>query len=122
GFGGFLICIVQVQQSAVFLPLVMARSASIAAMLVTSLLSRKLPLPPKSILPLIVLTGVMDAGGNAFFVLAEQSGRLDVAAALASLYPATTVILALSVLKERLVLWQGIGVLLALLAVPLIAS
>jgi drug/metabolite transporter (DMT)-like permease len=122
GFGGFLVCIAQVQESAVFWPLSIARLASIGALLVTGIFSRRLPSPPKSILPLIILTGVMDAGGNTFFVLAEQSGRLDVAAALASLYPVTTVILALAVLKERLVLWQGIGVLLALLAVPLIAS
>lgn len=122
GFGGFLICIAQVQENAVFWPLVAARSASIGVMLSLALFSRRLALPPSSALPLIILTGIMDAGGNAFFVLAEQSGRLDVAAALASLYPATTVILALYILKERMVLWQGIGVLLALLAVPLIAS
>lgn len=122
GFGSFLICIAQVQENAVFWPLASARLTAITIMLAISLASRKLALPPKATLPLILLTGVMDAGGNAFFVLAEQAGRLDVAATLASLYPATTVILALALLKERLVLWQGIGVLLALVAVPLIAG
>lgn len=121
-FGGFLLGIAQVEQNAVFWPLVAARTASIMAMLLAMGAGQKLALPDASILPLIILTGAMDAGGNAFFALAEQSGRLDVAGALASLYPATTVILALSILKEKLVLWQGIGVLLALLAVPLIAS
>jgi uncharacterized membrane protein len=120
-FGGFLLCIAQVQQNAVFWPLVAARIVSIVAMLAAAGMGQKLAMPAPSILPLIVLTGAMDAGGNAFFALAEQAGRLDVAGALASLYPATTVILALSLLKERLVLWQGIGVLLALISVPLIA-
>lgn len=120
-FGGFLICIAQVQTNAVFWPLVAARAASIAIMLATTLIGQKLALPAPSVLPLILLTGAMDAGGNAFFVLAEQAGHLDVAATLASLYPATTVILAMSVLKERLVWWQSLGVLLALISVPLIA-
>ena len=117
----FLIGIAQVQTNAVFWPLVAARAASITIMLATTLIGQKLALPAQSVLPLILLTGAMDAGGNAFFVLAEQAGRLDVAATLASLYPATTVILALSVLKERLVWWQSLGVLLALISVPLIA-
>jgi drug/metabolite transporter (DMT)-like permease len=121
-FGGFLLGIAQVQQNAVFWPLVVARTVSILAMLAAVGAGQKLAMPAPSILPLIILTGAMDAGGNAFFALAEQAGRLDVAGTLASLYPATTVILALAVLKERLVVWQGIGVLLALIAVPLIAS
>jgi drug/metabolite transporter (DMT)-like permease len=121
-FGGFLLGIAQVEHNAVFWPLVAARMASIAVMLTAIGAGQKLAMPAPSIIPLIILTGAMDACGNAFFALAEQSGRLDVAGTLASLYPATTVILALSVLKEKLVLWQGIGVLLALLAVLLIAS
>jgi drug/metabolite transporter (DMT)-like permease len=121
-FGGFLLCIAQVQTHSVFWPLVAARTVSIMVMLVSAMLGQKLVRPAQSILPLIILTGAMDAGGNAFFALAEQAGRLDVAGVLASLYPATTVILALSILKERFVLWQGIGVLLALIAVLLIAG
>jgi drug/metabolite transporter (DMT)-like permease len=121
GFGGFLIFIAQVQTNAVFWPLVVARTASIASMVAFIVARQKVALPAKNALLLILLAGVMDAGGNTFFVLSEQVGRLDVAGALASLYPATTVLLALLVLKEKIGKWQGIGILLALISVPLIA-
>jgi drug/metabolite transporter (DMT)-like permease len=121
GFGCFLTFIAQVQSNAVFWPLVVARAASIALMVALLLTRQKLALPAKNTWLLILLAGVMDAGGNAFFVLAEQMGRLDVASTLASLYPATTVLLALLVLKEKIGGWQNIGILLALIAILLIA-
>jgi drug/metabolite transporter (DMT)-like permease len=121
GFGCFLTFIAQVQSNAVFWPLVVARVASIALMIALLLTRPKLALPPRSVLLLILVAGVMDAGGNAFFILSEQAGRLDVASALASLYPATTVLLALLVLKEKIEGWQNLGMVLALIAIPLIA-
>jgi uncharacterized membrane protein len=72
--------------------------------------------------PLVVLVGVLDALGNTFFVLAAHSGRLDVAAILSSLYPAATVGLSVLVLRERVMRVQAIGILLVLLAVPLIST
>ncbi|HEY0264486.1 MAG TPA: DMT family transporter [Granulicella sp.] len=68
----------------------------------------------------VLLTALMDTGGNMLFVAATQAGRLDVASVLASLYPASTILLAAWMLKERPTRMQGIGMLVAAAAVVMI--
>ena len=65
-------------------------------------------------------TAILDTGGNVFYMSATRAGRLDIAAVLASFYPASTILLAAWLLRERPTLRQGLGMLLAAAAVVLI--
>lgn len=68
----------------------------------------------------VLSTAVLDTSGNLLFVAATRAGRLDVAAVLASLYPASTILLAAWMLRERPTLRQGWGMAVAVVAVMLI--
>jgi drug/metabolite transporter (DMT)-like permease len=122
GFGCFFILISHVSHSAIFWPLAAARFTSVLLLLIMAGIRRQEVLPKMSVAPFILLAGVLDAIGNAFFVLASHAGRLDVASVLSSLYPAATAILAAIVLRERVTRVQTVGILLALIAVPLISA
>lgn len=75
-----------------------------------------------AILPLFVLAGAGDLGGNTFFLLANQQDSLPVAVVLSSLYPVITTLLAATFLHERLRLIQWTGVALAVAGVALIGA
>ena len=121
GFGGFLILIAQVSHTAIFWPLAAARFASSLFILIIILIRREEVLPKKTVLPIVLLAGALDVAGNAFFVLAAHTGRLDVSAILSSLYPAVTVLLASVILRERVTRLQAVGIIVALVAIPLIS-
>jgi drug/metabolite transporter (DMT)-like permease len=120
GFGFYFVLIDRADPVSGFWNLTFARSFAFVVLAALMLSIRHPLLPPRAVLPLNLLNGTLDAGGNLFFVLAAQSGRLDVASVLASLYPGTTVLLAWLVLGERLNRPQTIGVAAALLAIILI--
>jgi drug/metabolite transporter (DMT)-like permease len=121
GFGTFYVMIGSVGQTAVWWPLVGARLGSLTALFIVTIVNRQPRLVERQSLGLIILIGVFEVGGNACYILARQAGRLDVAAVLASLYPAVTVWLAWFFLKERMYRLQSIGVLAALAAIVLIS-
>lgn len=66
---------------------------------------------------MVLTNATLYVGGNLFFILASQVGRLDVSAVLSSLYPGSTVILAWIFLKEKISLTQALGISLALIAI-----
>jgi drug/metabolite transporter (DMT)-like permease len=119
GFGGFFVFIAQVEAGQVFAPLVVSRTITLCIALLMLRLKR-IPLPSLSSNPVAVLAGLLDTGGNIFYLLATQYTRLDIAAVLSSLYPAGTVVLATVILKEKVAIAQWTGAGLCLLAVALI--
>lgn len=121
GFGGFLAFIAQVQGDQVFAPLVFSKLASVSFALVL-LRTRRLSVPTLKASPVAIVSGFLDAGGNIFYLFATQFTRLDIAAVLSSLYPAGTVLLSSIFLKEKLTVFQWVGVGVCLVAIMLITS
>ncbi len=122
GFGGFLIFMDLGARGGTFWPLATARGTAFLLVLATALARRGVWRPAAGALPLVLLSGALDASGNALFVLASQAGRLDVAAVLASMYPASTVLLAAALLRERVGRTQALGIAVALGAIALITA
>ncbi|PWB55531.1 MAG: EamA family transporter [Anaerolineales bacterium] len=119
GFGGFFLFISFVEKGQVFVPILVARTVTLAIAIIMLRVNR-LPSPGIVSNPLALLAGVLDTGGNILYLLATQLTRLDIAALLSSFYPASTVILARIILREKVSPAQLAGLLLCLLAMTLI--
>jgi drug/metabolite transporter (DMT)-like permease len=66
--------------------------------------------------------GILYVLGSLMYLIATRSGGLTIPSVLASLYPATTVVLSLSLLRERMRHRQLVGAGLALASVAMIAA
>jgi uncharacterized membrane protein len=69
----------------------------------------------------MAVAGPFDMTANALFLLASRTGELSLVAPLASLYPVSTVILALLVDREPLRVIQVLGLALAVAALVLVS-
>ncbi|MDQ2834557.1 MAG: EamA family transporter, partial [Acidobacteriota bacterium] len=108
-------------------PLVTCRMGSLAvcALMLVGLASRASTADAKAVVNRKVVlwaiaTAVMDSSGNLLYIAATRAGRLDVAAVLASLYPASTILLAAWALHEKPTPRQGLGMAVAAAAVVMI--
>jgi drug/metabolite transporter (DMT)-like permease len=136
GFGGFLIFLHKANGGGLLWPLAASRVGSLTLAVGGALLfSRGQFLAGNSGaritrnrrqqwqigIALTLLASICDTSGNFFFIAATRTGRLDVAAVLSSLYPASTILLAIWLLKERTTPRQAVGMVAALAAVALIS-
>jgi drug/metabolite transporter (DMT)-like permease len=122
GFGAFFVFIAQVGHGAVFWPLLVARVTASIGIGLLLLATRTSWRPNRRVAPLVLIAGVLDMGGNVWFLLATQQGRLDIAAVLTSLYPIVTALLAAMLLRERMGRVQALGIGAAVVAIVLIGA
>jgi drug/metabolite transporter (DMT)-like permease len=121
GFAGFFLCINHTGESSPLWSAVFSRLASFLMVGMIALLRRgKGPLL-RSDATLALFAGCLDVTGTALFIRANQTGRLDSAVVVSSLYPVLTVLLAWLFLKEHFTRWKTVGIVAAVAAVPLIA-
>ena len=122
GFAGFYLCITQAGNASALWIALNSRTASFVVTSAFVLFGRHIRAVPTSVLAIAILTGCLDITGSAVFIRAAQTGRLDEAVVLSSLYPAVTVLLARIFLHEHFSRARTVGMLAALLAVPMVAG
>lgn len=120
GFSGFFILLSRTGESSGIWPLVAARSASIPALFLTTIIRRKPLILNKGSQPATLITGALDMLANIFYLLSLRSGMLITAVVITAMYPAPTVILQRIVYRENLSPLRIAGLLMALAGIALI--
>lgn len=122
GFAGFYLCVRQAGDASPFWIATLTRCGALLITGSIAVLQREFSDITAVGVRWGVLTGCVDSIGTILFVRASQTGRLDEAVVISSLYPAVTVLLARLLLKEHFTRWRFLGLLAALAAVPMIAA
>lgn len=122
GFGVLFAALGQVPEQAGLWPLALAQAVSLPTVVVLAASLGAAWLPRVRGAWWALLAGPLGASATGAFLLASQTGFLTVAGVLASLYPATTVLLAAVLLKEHIHRAQGVGLGLCAVAIALVAG
>lgn len=121
GFALFFVALAQTSEDGGLYPLVGARLASITFLALILTGGRAWSRPGRSQWLPIGLAGALDCGANAAYLTALDSGSLTWVAAITSLYPVSTVLLARVLLDEALSRTQAVGFALAAAALVLVS-
>jgi drug/metabolite transporter (DMT)-like permease len=118
--GFFFVALARTGPQAGLWPLVAARAVSVTLFGLIAVFTSQSLRVWGGTLGIVVAGGSLDMIANLLYMIATRSGPLSVVVTLASLYPASTVLLARVVLHERLSGRQWIGIVCAMIAVVMI--
>jgi uncharacterized membrane protein len=122
GFAGFYLCTHKAGNASALWVATCSRAASFLVTATMVVCGRQLRRVSAPVLAIACVAGILDITGSVMFIRASQTGRLDAAVVLSSLYPAVTVVLARVFLHEHFSRGRTIGMVAALAAVPMIAG
>jgi drug/metabolite transporter (DMT)-like permease len=122
GFGLLFAAMGQVPEEAGYWPLAVAQAVGTVSVAVTAGLLGGRWVPYDASQGWGIVSGVLATTAVVAFLLATQRGLLTIASILTSLYPAITVLLAATVLRERVHRTQALGLALCAVAVGLVAG
>jgi drug/metabolite transporter (DMT)-like permease len=118
--GVFLVFLARTGTTAGLWPLITMRTVSIVLFSLIGMMTRQDLVPRSDAMPIVIGGGALDMVANILYLIAVRQGMLSIVATLTSLYPASTIILARIVLRERLRLLQYAGVICAGVAIVMI--
>jgi drug/metabolite transporter (DMT)-like permease len=121
GFGCSLIGLSRAAPGGIVWAVWIMRIVAVPCMLVLAFTLGALQ-PSRRLWPLLIGVGIGDTGATLLYAAATTRGLLSVVAVLASLYPVVIVVLARTVLSERIARPQLLGVAVALAGVALISA
>lgn len=121
GFGFIFIAFARTADDSGLWPLVAARAASIPVVALVVAVSRPGRGAMRSVIWLMVASGVLDMAANLFYLEASHRGLLSIVAVISSMYPVSTVCLAFGLDHERVSKTQAIGLALAATALTLVS-
>lgn len=121
GFGLIFVCLAQTSDDAGLWPLLAQRMTSVPTVAIVGLIGYRSLRVTRNVGTFAILSGVLDTLANSLYLTAARSGLLSLVGVITSLYPASTVILAMRIDKERIHKGQMLGVGVAIASVVAIS-
>lgn len=121
GFGLIFVCLAQTSDDAGLWPLLAQRMTSVPTVAIVGLIGYRSLRVTRNVGTFAILSGVLDTLANSLYLTAARSGMLSLVGVITSLYPASTVILAMRIDKERIHKGQMLGVGVAIASVVAIS-
>ena len=115
-FGSLFVILGHTNDSGGLWPVVAMRFTSVPYMAVVMYFMKRKPSEAKANLPIVVASGILDSLANALYLLAVREGLMSIVATINSFYPASTLLLATRLDKERIHRSQAVGLGLAVVA------
>ena len=120
-FGSLFVILGHTNDAGGLWPVVAMRFTSVPYMALVMFFMKRRPSEAKANLSVVVASGILDSIANALYLLAVRHGLMSIVATINSFYPASTLLLATRVDKEKIHRSQAVGLGLAVVALLFIS-